>query len=208
MNQFGEDYFLRGRETGISNFTDYRWMPDSTIAWATMLKRFLGIKDGDSVLDVGAARGYYCHALRCLGVNAWGYDISEWAVANCHEQVKPFMANYLNGQEFDFIYSKDTFEHVFASDLRAMLTRALLPNCKKKMFLIVPLAEKTDGPYVHPKEEQDKTHVNRWTLHDWLMFLQSCSGSFVVTGGYRYPGLKPGCFEVECGYGFITLERV
>lgn len=207
MNPFTEDYFLRGKDTGLSNFTNYSWQPDATIAWATNLKRFLGIKEGNTVLDVGAARGFYCKALRVLGVNAWGYDISEWAVANCDEDVKPFMSNHLNGQEFDFIYSKDTFEHIYASDLRALVIR-LLAHTKKKMFVIVPLAEKTDGKYVHPKEEQDSTHLNRWTLHDWLVFLQACSSSFIVTGGYRYPGLKPGCYEVEQGYGFITLERV
>lgn len=207
MNAFTEDYFLRGKDTGLSNFVNYSWMPDATIALATNLKRFVGIKEGDSVLDVGCARGYLVKALRILGVNAWGQDISEWSIANCDPEVVPFVSTHLNGQEFDYVVSKDMMEHVYASDLRVLVIR-LLAHTKKKMFVIVPLAEVTDGRYVHPKEEQDSTHVNRWTLHDWLVFFQSCSQSFVISGSYRYPGLKPGCYECENGYGFFTLERI
>ncbi len=142
-----------------------------------------------------------------LGVQAYGYDISEWAVANCHPEMKPFMSNHLNGSEYDFIVSKDCAEHIDPIDLRPLVVR-LLAHCRRKMFVIVPLAESNDGAYVHPKEEQDATHVNRWTLHDWLAFFQSCSTSFIASGSYRYPGLKPGSYECEFGYGFFTLERI
>lgn len=207
MNPFTEDYFLRGQESGISNFTDYRWMPDASVAWAVALKKFLGIKEGESVLDVGAARGYYCKALRMLGVDAYGYDISEWAVENCHPDVKPFMSTHLNGSDFDYIYAKDVCEHIDPQEL-ILLINHLLSHVRRKLFIIVPLAEKKGGAYVHPKEELDKTHVNRWTLPDWLTFFGKLTESFVITGGYRYPWLKPGAYEVERGYGFITLERI
>lgn len=207
MNAFDEAYFLRGQETGQSNFTDYRWMPDASIAWAANFKRFLGICEGDTVLDVGAARGYYCRALRMLGVQAYGYDISEWAVANCDPEVKPFMSNHLNGADYDFIFSKDAMEHIPEPDL-IVLVRHLLTHVRKKLFVIVPLAESTGGAYVHPKEEMDKTHVNRWTLPDWLAFFGKLTQVFVITGGYRYPGLKPGAYEYERAYAFITLERI
>jgi hypothetical protein len=207
MNAFTEDYFLRGQESGLSNFTNYKWMPDASIAWAVAFKRYLGIDEGDRVLDVGAARGYYVKALRMLGVEAYGYDISEWAVENCHPDVKPYMSNHINGVNFDFIYSKDCFEHVPKEDL-AFLVKHLLARVHRKMFVIVPLAKETGGEYVHPKEEKDSTHVNRWTLPDWLAFFGSLTNSFVITGGYRYPQLKPGAYEVEQGYGFITLEKV
>lgn len=207
MNQFTEDYFLRGKESGLSNFENYRWMPDATISWATHLMRFLGIKEGDTVLDVGAARGYYCQALRMLGVQAFGYDISEWAVANCHPEMEPYMSNYLNGARYDYVISKDVAEHIHPEELTTLIKRLMLFT-NRKLFFIVPLAFKTGGVYIHEKEEHDSTHVNRWTLHDWLTFFQSCSPAFIVNGSYRYPGLKPGAYEVENGYGFFTLERI
>ncbi len=204
---FNADYFLRGKQSGLSNFEDYRWMPDLTISLATHLKRLVGIPDGASVLDVGCARGYLVKALRMTGVEAYGLDVSEWAIANCHPDVKPFVSNYLNGSHYDFVFSKDTLEHIPEPELSGLVMK-LLAKCRRKMFVIVPLAESRDGVYVHPKEEQDATHVNRWTLHDWLAFFQTCSTSFIASGSYRYPGLKPGSYECEFGYGFITLERI
>lgn len=207
MNPFTEDYFMRGVDTGLSNFTDYRWLPDQTVSMATHLKRYLGLKSGESMLDVGAARGYLCKAMRMIGVEAHGYDISEWAVANCDPEVRPYMSNYLNGKSFDVVFSKDTFEHIAPEELRTLVTRMSLFT-QRKMFFIVPLAIETGGAYVHPKEENDRTHINRWTLHDWLVFLQGCTPNFTVSGSYRFPGLKPGAYEVECGYGFLTMERI
>lgn len=207
MNPFTEDYFMRGHETGLSNFTDYHWMPDATMGMATLLRRYLGLREGDTMLDVGAARGYLVKAMRRLGIEASGYDISEWAVANCDEEVRPFMTNHLNGARFDVTFSKDTFEHIPETELQRLVGR-LAMNTNRRMFFIVPLAQETGGPYVHPKEENDRTHVNRWTLHDWLCFMQRHALSFTVSGSYLFPGLKPGAYEAECGYGFLTLDRI
>lgn len=207
MNPFTADYFQRGQETGISNFTDYKWMPDQTMSMATHLIRYLGLKHGDTMLDVGAARGYIVKAMRSLGIRADGYDISEWAVANCDPDVKPYMSNYLYGARYDVTFSKDTFEHIPQDELRMLVERlGLFTN--RRMFFIVPLSYKPGGAYVHPKEENDKTHINRWPLHEWLAFMQRTVVGFTVSGSYLFPGLKPGAYEAEFGYGFLTLDRI
>lgn len=203
---YDEDYYLRGKETGRSNYTDYRWLPDQTISWAHHLYRVLGIKEGARVLDCGCATGNYVRALRRIGVEAYGYDISEWAISAADKEVKPFLSNHLNGAKYDLIFSKDCFEHVQPEDLKLLVTHLL--SCTERMFIIVPLAKSVGGEYVHSKEENDPTHVNRWPLPTWLCFLESCSPSFIVSGSYRFPGLKPGSCEVECGYGFFLLNRI
>lgn len=207
MSDFDANYFMRGKETGVSNFTDYSWKPDATLSMVTHLMRYLHINPGDRVLDVGAARGYYVKALRMQGVDAYGYDISEWAIENADPAVRQFMSSHLNGSRFDFVFCKDCAEHIPQEELIRVVTKLCLFT-DKKLFFIVPLSEKTGGAYIHPKEENDTTHIHRFTLHDWIVLLQGCASNFVVTGGYRYPGLKPGAFEVEHGYGFITIERV
>ncbi len=207
MNPFTEEYYENGIEAGVSNYEDYRFLPDAMVSWAAHLRKYLGIQEGDSVLDVGAAKGHYCQGLRMLGIKAFGFDVSEYAVKNCHHDMRPFMSNHLNGSDYDFIYSKDCFEHVPEDDLKLMV-RHLLTHCRKKMLVIVPLAVTRGGKYIHPKEEKDTTHINRWTLPNWLRFFQECTASFVVNGSYCYPGLKPGCYEVECGYGFFMMERI
>lgn len=207
MNPYTEDYYLHGIEKGLSNYENYVFQPDRTLSMVSHLRRYLGLKEGERVIEIGASRGYYCKALRMLGIEAYGYDISEWAVQNCHPDVKPFMSTYLNGANFDVAWSKDCWEHISESDLKPLI-KHLCKVTSRKIFAIVPLAESTDGKYIHEKEEKDVTHVNRWTLHDWIVFLQGCTTSFVVTGGYFYPGLKPGAAEVENGYGFLSMDRI
>lgn len=204
--KFDEDYFLRGKETGVSNFENYRWLPDQTIALAWNLRRYLALKDDDSILDFGCARGFLCKAMRKIGVQAWGYDISDWAIQNCDEDVKPFVSNHLNGSSYSAIVSKDTLEHIPLEDLRGLLR--WMSGASSKLFFILPLAKKTGGEYVHPKEELDATHVNRFTLTDWMLLFQDCLPSYVVNASYFYPGLKPGALEVEQGYGFFLCTRL
>lgn len=207
MNQFTEEYYMRGPDTGLSNYRDYHWLPDATISMATHLRRYLDIKPGETLLDVGCARGYYVKALRLIGVEAFGYDISEWAIANCDPDVKPYVRNHFNGEQYDYIFSKDCFEHVPHQELES-LVRRLLGSTRKTFFAIVPLAESWGGRYVHPKEENDSTHVIRWTFTEWLEFFRRASPAFVATGSLAYPGLKPGCYEVDGGYGFYRLETI
>lgn len=207
---YGESYYMDGINAKLSNYESYTYRPDATISMAAHLRRYLDIKDGERVLDVGCARGFYVHALRLLGVDAFGYDISEWAIQNCHPEVSRFVSNYLDGVKvggfFDVVYSKDCFEHIPPLELSALLGR-LLPSTRRMLFVIVPLASSDGGAYVHPKEENDATHINRWTLTGWLRFFQQNAPSFIVSGSYRYPGLKPGSYEVEEGYGFFKLTH-
>lgn len=204
---FNEQYYMDGQSAKVSNYENYEWKPDATLSMCSHLKRYLGIQLTERVLEIGCARGFYTHALRMLEVDAYGYDISEWAVANCHPEVKPYVSNHLNGGMFDVTWSKDCLEHIAPKELGPLITH-LCKATRRKIFAIVPLAKNTNGEYVHPKEENDVTHVNRWTLHDWIDFLQNCSSSFSVTGGYHYPGLKPGSFEVKHGYGFLSMDRI
>lgn len=200
------EYYMRGVEGGLSNYTNYRWVPDATIPWAHTLRRLLGIRETDRVLDFGCALGMYVNALRFIGVDAYGYDISEWAIANCHPDVKAFVSNHLNGAEYDFAYAKDCFEHIEPEQLKSLVKYLLLHT--KRLFIIVPLACEEGGGYVHEKEEKDRTHVNRWPLQDWIEFVGRCSSSFITTGSYMYPGLKPGAYEVQRGYGFILATKI
>ncbi len=201
---FGEAYYMNGKTTGISNYENYRWLPDHTLAWAHTFVRLLGIREGQRILDVGCALGTYVRALRMLGFDAYGYDISHWAVNNADAEVKPYLSSHLNGAKYDLIFSKDCMEHVPEDDLRTLVKHLL--GHTNRLFIIVPLAK--DGEYVHPKEENDVTHVNRWALEEWLSFVSSCSPAFVHTASYMYPGLKPGAYEVEHGYGFLLSQRI
>lgn len=208
-NPFSEDYYMRGPESGLSNYRDYQWLPDLTMPMASHARWMLGFKAGDVVLDYGASRGFFVKALRMQGVDAWGYDISEWAVQNCDPTVKDYVSNTLELPEkgWDVIWSKDVFEHIPLVELIQLMPQ-LLKTTRRLMFIIVPLSVEDDGGYACPVDEMDSTHVIRWTLPTWLEFLQGFSKDFVVSGGYEMPHLKPKCYEYPRSYGFFTIRRV
>ena len=83
--QYGFDYFDGSRETGYGGYRyDGRWIPivEDIVA-------HFGLQPGDRVLDVGCAKGFLVKDLMkvCPGLEAFGVDISEYALMNCEPEV-------------------------------------------------------------------------------------------------------------------------
>lgn len=206
MNQFGEDYFLRGPASGLSNYVAYSWRPELTIPACRKIMHYLGARTYDSLLEIGCARGFYTKAMRLLCYRAYGFDISEWAIANCDPDVTEFVSNEYPKRSFDWAFAKDTFEHLTLSDLAA--TMGTLNNqITKGMLFIVPLAEEIGGRYVRTEDEKDVTHVIRWTLDYWIKFMEDNAPDFNVNGSYCISGIKPAASLVPHSTGFLTLSR-
>ena len=83
--QFGREYFDGTREQGYGGYRyDGRWIPI-----AEDIVRHFQLKPGDRVLDVGCGKGFLVKDLMkvCPGLEAFGLDISEYAVMNCEPEV-------------------------------------------------------------------------------------------------------------------------
>jgi ubiquinone/menaquinone biosynthesis C-methylase UbiE len=83
--QYGREYFDGSRDTGYGGYRyDGRW-----VAIAEDMVRHWGLKAGDRVLDVGCAKGFLVKDLMtvCPGLQAFGLDISEYALLNCEPEV-------------------------------------------------------------------------------------------------------------------------
>ena len=74
-----------------------------------------------SVLDVGCAMGFLVEELRLRGVDAWGIDISDYAIGKVHESVADYCAvssaaaeNLPEGfpQTFDLVTCVEVIEHL------------------------------------------------------------------------------------------------
>lgn len=73
-----------------------------------------------TVLDVGCAYGYLVEALRCRGVEAYGIDISEYAISCVTSEIRPYV--FLNSaseelpknmpHHYDVIVSIEVLEHM------------------------------------------------------------------------------------------------
>lgn len=84
-SEFGALYFDGPREFGYGGYRyDGRWLPV-----ARDIVRHFGLKPGDRVLDVGCAKGFLVKDLMgaCPGLEAFGLDISEYALLHCEQEV-------------------------------------------------------------------------------------------------------------------------
>jgi ubiquinone/menaquinone biosynthesis C-methylase UbiE len=83
--EYGEIYFDGPREYGYGGYRyDGRWIPV-----AEDIVRHFELKAGDRILDVGCAKGFLVKDLIkvCPGLEAFGLDISEYAMMNCEPEV-------------------------------------------------------------------------------------------------------------------------
>jgi cyclopropane fatty-acyl-phospholipid synthase-like methyltransferase len=205
---FSERYFMDGIRSGLSSYTNYCWLGRPTEEMAQALHRHIKLSTADSLLEFGCARGYIVRALRSLGVPAYGVDISSWAVSNCDPLVKEWVSNdcFVFPRSFDWIFSKDVWEHIEAGSL-ANTIKNITEGAKKGVFVIVPLTD-ASGDYLRQEDRQDVTHQIRWEIQDWLKFISECAPDFTVEASYHIPGLKPASEKVPFSCGFFTMRRL
>jgi len=119
--QWAKDYWDGDRKTGYGGYAyDGRWrkVADAMVA-------HYGIKAGDRILDVGCGKGFLLHEFtRAVpGVEVVGLDLSEYAIANAKEEVKPFLRTGnatklpFADQSFDFVVSLGTLHNLPISQL-------------------------------------------------------------------------------------------
>lgn len=214
-NPYDENYYMRGLEAGVSNYSGYTWMPERTHMCCARIASYLNMQPGDRILDYGCARGYYVRAYREQGFEAFGIDISDWAIENCDPAVKPYV--YHNSvpvnfgtQSVDWVIAKDVLEHIPRSQLPGVIGR-LMMVAKKGILIIVPLSDATGYKYINPRDNADATHEIAWPLAPWISYLQhlvdKLTVPMTVAGGYNIPGVKPAAEEWPASTGFITLRR-
>ncbi len=198
--RFDADYFERGEATGVSCYTDYRWLPELTIPMAHEIVTTLGIRRFEKIVDFGCAKGYLVKALRLLHYQAHGVDVSSYAINAAPPDVRDYLRLSLaDFGRFDWAISKDVLEHVPYDELGAVLN-AIACACQHA-FVNVPLG---DGKrYNAPEYERDATHVVREDLQWWARKFASC-GFEINHLTTEWPLIKaPRCAESD---GFFILR--
>lgn len=176
------------------------------MSFAKALIENLGIKRDESLVDIGCARGYAVKALRRLGVNAVGYDTSEWAINNCDPEVKDYVSTIMPPQA-DYVLAKDVFEHVELAQL-IVYKQWIYSKCSKAALIIVPLSLAYGERYIRDEDEFDATHLHKWSLNEWMEFFSTnADPEWIVNGSWHLPGLKQTSLSHPKSCGFVTLRR-
>jgi 2-polyprenyl-3-methyl-5-hydroxy-6-metoxy-1,4-benzoquinol methylase len=184
-DDYDENYYERGIELGISGYSNYMWLPEMTIPMCHHLVHHLQIDEHSRILDFGCAKGYVVQALKLLGYDAYGIDISEYAIGQASRAVAQRLAcvtepqnvidvmfSFTAGKGFTHIIAKDVLEHVPYAQidqwLKALRSLLVPPG---KLYVLVPLADM--GKYRIPAYEQDVTHKIRENETWWRIALEA-----------------------------------
>lgn len=212
-DSYNENYFENGVVSGVSGYENYRWMPELTLRMAFHMINSLGIKVGESILDFGCAKGFLVKSFRLFDFEAFGCDISDYAISTVDEEVKPYCwvidsCDDLNifKRNYDWMISKDVFEHLCEEDLRNLLTNSR--NYVKKIFLVIPLAQNDEcGTYIVPEYDKDITHILAKSYKWWINLFREC-GWETVKFSHSFTGCKENwTTEWPTGNGFFVLGK-
>lgn len=151
MTHFDRDYYENGPATGKSLYENYHYIPERTEPTARYLRM---LYPGLSMLDFGCAKGFLVKALRDMGVEAYGYDISEYAVTHCMPEVSAYLSTS-EPHKCDVVIGKDVLEHIPKTELHKVLSD-LSRNHTYGLF-VVPLGD--SGEYRIPCYHDDPSHV-------------------------------------------------
>jgi len=168
---YDKDYYEHGLESGKSCYINYRWVAELTIPMAMAMIDFLDIKRFQTVLDYGCAKGFLVKAMRLLYRDAWGTDVSLYAIGS----LDPVVENYCTlcsekgeygtiygfPKEFDFCIAKDVFEHIPEDGISEVLSNI---NAKT-LFVVIPLGD--EGGFIAPANNHDITHVTCRSANWW-----------------------------------------
>jgi protein-L-isoaspartate(D-aspartate) O-methyltransferase len=111
------------------NYGGYRYMPGRWEKVAKAMVDHYGLKPGDKILDIGCGKGFLLYDFTKVlpGLEVHGIDISQYAIDNCKEEIRERVqvANSIElpfeDNEFDFVYSLNTFHNLHCYDLEKAL---------------------------------------------------------------------------------------
>lgn len=205
--QYDEDYYERGIESGKSCYSNYRWLPDLTIPMAMVLIDALGIRPRQRVLDFGCAKGFTVKALRILRRDAFGIDVSPYAISQADRDIAPHVSliddldSWSLTRRFDHVIAKDVLEHVRYEVMDD--TIQAISRMTDSFMVVVPLGR--EGRFVIEAYERDVTHIVREDASWWLEQLDRHFAD--VAWQHHIDGLKDNWHRVNPKGNAVFIAR-
>ncbi len=195
---FTKDYYEDGVRKHISGYENYKWEPTRSIPEALDIQERFNF---DTCVDYGCAKGFLVNALRIIGCNAYGEDISEYAIENCHSNVRGYVS-LPNDNHYDLLICKDVLEHIEESNLPEVLQ--FLKKKSKQFFFVIPLGD--EDRFRIREYEVDITHVTKKDEEWWVNLFKS-QGYELVKFSYSFGSVKKKWVDTyPYGNGFFILK--
>ena len=162
------DYFETGEISGFTN------MDLDTLYNNRLVESFQTLIDfkDKKVLDLGSAIGGVVAAFHAVGIEAYGIDISDYAVQKGHTLYPPLKERTFQGSihdlsrfkdnDFDLLFSNQVFEHLpgdRCNELAQETYRVTKPGGILYVGLVLDLCAEHQPSGYNPGDP-DKTHIN------------------------------------------------
>tara|TARA_R110000744_G_scaffold19775_3_gene51974 strand:- start:1170 stop:1829 length:660 start_codon:yes stop_codon:yes gene_type:complete len=170
---FEKDFFDGDRSVGYGG---YSYRPDF---WSGVVQTFAeqyNLKAGDKVLDAGCAKGYMLYDLtqEVPGIEAHGIDVSNWAIENCHPEVRDCLSvrdvrnlDVFDDDEFDLVISINTVHNLVKEECAACVRE--LDRISKNCFLTVDSWVNEEGE--KSMRDWNLTAQTMMSVDNWKVFL-------------------------------------
>ncbi len=126
------------------NYGGYRYIEGRWEKVAKLMVETYGLKPGDKILDVGCGKGFLLYDFTKVlpGVEVYGVDISDYAIANSKEEIRSRLqvgnatALPWKDKSFDFVFTLNTLHNLHNYDLDLSL-REIERVGKKHKYICV-----------------------------------------------------------------------
>lgn len=170
--RFDREFFDGSRDTGYGGYQyDGRWQ-----AVAARLVMHYSLRPGARVLDVGCAKGFLVADLRELGIDAFGIDVSEYAIS---KSLAPRHTVIADAREipqwratahgpWDLIVSINTLHNLERGDL----ARVLRAIDRASVCAYITVDAWRDDAERERMQAWNLTARTMMSVHDWRTFFR------------------------------------
>ena len=154
--QFGWEFFDKKGYCYNGYFYDGRWIP--------IAKRFIeyyNLKPGAKILDIGCAKGYFVYDLRNLGMDAYGLDVSEYAIRCCPPEIMPYVLQRDVRTMYQLVYDDNEFDLVTAISVVETLRE---PECREVIREIQRIGKNAFLKVDAWRNEEEKQRMIDWGI--------------------------------------------
>jgi predicted rRNA methylase YqxC with S4 and FtsJ domains len=191
---FKKEYYIN---SNISNYNDYRFKKFDSLAKYLYKKFNLNNKN---VLDYGCATGGLVSSLRSLGANAYGVDISPWAIQygrkqyNLDSTILRTKRQMDIKQKYDLVIILDVLEHMTINEISNLLTKINT----KTLLIRIPTSQIEGEDFYLDVSKNDKTHIQIHSHKWWIKLFKDHGFKFkpiVSKNIYNSTGVLAGILE-------------